>query len=98
MNYKIVNGILYKCDQFGNILRKICDNVHFATLNDTSSIFLITSKNGNVETRDQNGNLIRVISKSENIEARFVGSDILVRKSDGRNCILDKFGNIRRYI
>ncbi len=98
MYYKIVNSVLYNCDKFGNILRKICDNVSFATFSDESSIFLITSKNGKVETRDKSGNLIRTISKSENIEARFVGSDILVRKSDGRNCILDKFGNIRRYI
>ena len=40
MYYKIVNKILYKCDQWGNPNLHIADNVSFATYDDKTSTFL----------------------------------------------------------
>jgi hypothetical protein len=42
------------------------------------------------------GNPIRTLSQGV-LEARFSGTDILVRKRDGKNLIIDKMGNIKRY-
>lgn len=96
MNFKIVNKSLYLCDNFGNIGRLISDSVNFATYDETNNIFLITNVSGRLETKDINGNNIRVIAQ-EVLEARFQGSDILIRKRDGRNVLVDKIGNIKRY-
>ena len=97
MNFKIVNQSLYLCDNYGNPGRRISEQVNFATLDDTQKIFLITKVDGKLETKDINGNPIRIIS-SEVLEARFSGTDILIRKRDGRNVLVDKVGNIKRYI
>jgi hypothetical protein len=98
MIYKIVNKNLYTCDMYGNILRRISENVSFSTFDDKTSTFLVTKTDGKLELKDTNGNIIRTIS-SDVLEARFQSSDdIIVRKKDGRNCIIDKYGNIRRYI
>ncbi len=97
MNYKIVNKVLYVCDRYGNPGRRISENVSFSTFDDKTSMFLITKIDGKVELRDINGNITRVIS-SDVQEARFQQDEIILRKKDGKNCITDKFGNIKRYI
>lgn len=97
MNYKIFNQSLYLCDAIGNIGRRISDNVNFATYDETTKVFLITKSDGKLETKDINGNNIRVLHDGV-LEARFSGNDIIVRKRDGRNLIIDRVGNIKRYI
>lgn len=97
MNYKIVNKSLYICDKYGNVGRKISENVAFGTFDEKTSTFLITKSDGRVELKDINGNINRVVS-NDAIEARFQDNEIIIRKNDGRTCISDKFGNIRRYI
>jgi len=97
MIYKIVNQSLFLCDGIGNPGRRISENVNFATYDDTTKVFLITKSDGKLETKDINGNSIRVIHDGV-LEARFSGNDIIVRKRDGRNLIIDRVGNIKRYI
>jgi len=97
MNYKIVNKTLYLCDNYGNLGRRISENVAFGTFDDKTSTFLVTKTDGKVELKDVNGNIIRNIS-SDGYEARFQSNDIIIRKKDGRTCIVDRYGNIRRYI
>jgi hypothetical protein len=97
MLFKILNQSLYLCDIAGNLGRRISENVAFGTYDETHKIFLITSLDGKLETKDVAGNPIRVLSQGV-LEARFLGNDILVRKRDGKNVLIDKSGNIRRYI
>jgi hypothetical protein len=97
MNYKIVNKTLYLCDNYGNLGRRISENVSFGTFDDKTSTFLITKTDGKVELKDVNGNILRTIS-SDGYEARFQSNDIVLRKKDGKTCIIDRYGNIRRYI
>jgi hypothetical protein len=97
MEYKILNRTLFLCDKWGNTTRRISENVVFGTFDDKTSTFLVTKTDGKVEIKDINGNLKRTIS-SDGIEARFYGDDLIIRKKDGRTCIVDKVGNIRRYI
>jgi hypothetical protein len=80
----------------GNLGRRISENVAFGTYDESQKIFLITSIDGKLETKDIGGNPIRVLSQGV-LEARFAGTDILVRKKDGRNVLIDKAGNIKRY-
>jgi hypothetical protein len=80
----------------GNLGRRISENVAFGTYDESQKIFLITSTDGKLETKDIGGNPIRVLSQGV-LEARFSGTDILVRKKDGRNVLIDKAGNIKRY-
>lgn len=96
MMFKIVNQSLYLCDSIGNLGRRISENVAFGTYDETQKIFLITKVNGSLETKDIMGNNIRVLSQGV-LEARFSGTDILVRKRDGKNVLIDKMGNIKRY-
>jgi hypothetical protein len=80
----------------GNLGRRISENVAFGTYDESQKIFLITSIDGKLETKDIGGNPIRVLSQGV-LEARFSGTDILVRKKDGKNVLIDKAGNIKRY-
>ena len=96
MIFKILNQSLYLCDIAGNLGRRISENVAFGTYDDSQKIFLITSIDGKLETKDISGNNIRVLSQGV-LEARFLGNDILVRKKDGKNVLIDKMGNIKRY-
>jgi hypothetical protein len=80
----------------GNLGRRISENVAFGTYDESQKIFLITSIDGKLETKDIGGNPIRVLSQGV-LEARFSGTDILVRKKDGKNILIDKMGNIKRY-
>jgi hypothetical protein len=80
----------------GNLGRRISENVAFGTYDESQKIFLITSIDGKLETKDIGGNPIRVLSQGV-LEARFSGTDILVRKKDGKNVLIDKVGNIKRY-
>jgi hypothetical protein len=80
----------------GNLGRRIAENVTFGTYDDSQKIFLITNIDGKLETKDIMGNNIRVLSQGV-LEARFSGTDILVRKRDGKNVLIDKMGNIKRY-
>ena len=57
MEYKIVNRTLYTCDKWGNLGRRISENVTFGTFDEKTSTFLITKIDGKVETRDINGNV-----------------------------------------
>ena len=98
MYYKILNKILYKTDQWGNTTRIITDNVSFGTYDDKTSTFLITKLDGKVELRDSNGNILRLIS-NVGVEARFESNnDIILRMKDGRTCIVDRNGNMRRFL
>lgn len=97
MDYKILNQTLYVCDRMGNLGRRISESVVYGTFDDSTSTFLVTKIDGKVELRDTNGNLKRIIS-NDSIEARFSGGDIILRKKDGRTCITDQVGNIKRYI
>lgn len=98
MNYKIEKEILSICDQWGNKLRTISDKVAYATYDDKQNIFLVTLTNGQVRTKDTNGNGIRIICENA-IEARFSdGTNIQVRRKDGKNEIRDKFGNQLRWL
>jgi len=96
MMFKIVNQSLYLCDAVGNLGRRIAENVAFGTYDDSQKIFLITNIDGKLETKDIMGNNIRVLSQGV-LEARFSGTDILVRKRDGKNVLIDKMGNVKRY-
>lgn len=96
MMFKILNKSLYLCDIMGNLGRRISENVAFATYDDLQKIFLITNIDGKLETKDILGNNIRVLSQGV-LEARFSGTDILARKRDGKNVLMDKMGNIKRY-
>ena len=97
MNYKIVNQSLYTCDTYGNTGRRIAENVAFGTYNDNLKIFLVTLLNGKVETRDSNGNHIRTLAENA-IEARFSGTEIIVRRKDGKTEVKDLVGNLKRYL
>jgi hypothetical protein len=97
MEYKIINKTLYICDKWGNLGRRISENVVFGTFDDETSTFLITKSDGKVELKDLNGTVKRVISK-DGFEARFQGNNIILRKKDGRTCIVDRNGNIQRYL
>lgn len=94
--FKILNQSLYICDNMGNLGRRISENVAFGTYDESQKIFLITGIDGKLETKDIAGNNIRVLSQGV-LEARFSGTDILVRKKDGKNVLIDKVGNIKRY-
>ena len=96
MMFKILNQSLYLCDSMGNLGRIISENVAFGTYDESQNIFLITGIDGKLETKDIGGNNIRVLSQGV-LEARFSGTDILVRKKDGKNVLIDKIGNIKRY-
>jgi hypothetical protein len=87
---------LYLCDNIGNLGRRISEHVAFGTFDESQNIFLITNIDGKLETKDIMGNPIRVLSQGV-LEARFSGTDILVRKRDGKNVLIDKMGNIKRY-
>jgi hypothetical protein len=97
MEYKIINKTLYICDKWGNLGRRISENVVFGTFDDNTSTFLVTKTDGKVELKDINGTVRRVIS-NDGFEARFQGDDIILRKKDGRTCIVDRSGNIQRYV
>lgn len=93
---KIENSVLFTCDRYGNKLRQIAKDVAFATYCETQKLFLVTSLNGNVDIRDEYGNHRRQVCKNA-IEARFDGTDILVRTKDGKNERRDKYGNLIRF-
>lgn len=96
MYYKILNRVLYITDKWGNPNRVIAENVSFGTFDDKTSTFLVTKVDGRVELRDSNGNIFRLIS-TVGLEARFDSNDIILRMKDGRTCIVDRNGNIRRF-
>jgi hypothetical protein len=97
VNYKIINKILYISDIYGNILRKIIEGVSFATYDDAQALFLVTRMDGKVETREINGNFRRLLGNSA-YEARFSGTDVIIRKRDGVIELRDRNGNIIRYL
>ena len=97
MYYKIVNKILYKCDQWGNPNLHIADNVSFATYDDKTSTFLVTKCDGKVELRNDSGNLFRIIS-NVGVEGRFESTDIILRMKDGKTGVFDRNGNLKRYL
>lgn len=96
MYYKILNKILYRTDQWGNTNRIITENVSFGTFDDKTGTFLVTKLDGKVELRDSNGNILRIIS-TVGVEARFESNDIILRMKDGRTCIVDRNGNLKRF-
>lgn len=92
---KIENSVLFTCDKYGNKQRQIARDVAFATYCETQNLFLVTSLNGDVDTRDDYGNQRRKVGKNA-IEARFDGTEILIRTKDGKNERRDQYGNIIR--
>lgn len=92
---KIENSVLYTCDKYGNKGRQIARDTAFAVYCETQKIFLVTSLNGSVDTRDEYGNHIRTVGKNA-VEARFDGKDILIRTKDGKNERRDQYGNLIR--
>ena len=97
MYFKIVNKTLYKCDKVGNPNQFVASDVSFGTYDEKTNSFLVTKFDGKLELRDYNGNMLRLISTSA-IEARFDNSDIIVRTKDGKTCVMDRNGNLRRYL
>lgn len=97
MEYKIINRNLYISDKWGNLGRKISENVAFGTFDDKTSTFLVTKTDGKVELRDINGTIKRIIS-NDGIEARFQDVNIILRRKDGKTCIVDRSGNIQRWM
>lgn len=97
MNYKIVNKTLFICDSWGNLGRRISDNVSFGTFDEKTSSFLVTKTDGKLEIKDIQGNLQRVVF-TDVYEARFQSQDIIVRKKDGKTCLIDRYGNLKRYL
>ena len=97
MEYKIINQTLFICDKWGNLGRRISENVAFGTFNESTSTFLVTKTDGKVELKDMNGTVRRVVS-NDGLEARFSGDDIIVRRKDGKTCVVDIYGNVQRYI
>jgi len=97
MFLKIEKFTLYTCDKYGNKIRHISTDVAFAVYCESQKLFLVTSLNGNVDTRDEYGNHRRFIAKDA-IEARFDGTEILIRTKDGKNERRDRYGNhLRTY-
>ena len=97
MEYKILNRTLFLCDKWGNTTRRISENVAFGTFDDKTSTFLVTKTDGKVELKDLNGSVRRDLS-NDGVEARFQGNDIIIRKKDGKTCIVDIYGNIQRWM
>lgn len=97
MEFKILNRSLFICDKWGNLGRKISENVAFGTFDEETSLFLVTKTDGVVELKDMNGNVKRLIAK-DGYEARFHDKDIILRKTNGKTCIVDRYGNIQRYM
>jgi hypothetical protein len=92
---KIENSVLYTCDKYGNKGRQIARDITFAVYCETQKLFLVTSLNGSVDTRDEYGNHRRQVGKNA-VEARFDGTDILIRTKEGKNERRDKYGNLIR--
>jgi hypothetical protein len=97
MEYKIINRTLYICDKWGNLGRRISENVAFGTFDEKTSTFLVTKTDGKVELRDLNSTVKRIIS-NDGLEARFHDNDIILRKKNGKTCIVDRSGNVQRYL
>lgn len=97
MDFKIVNSNLFICDRWGNTSRRISENCAFGTYDEVTKTFLVTKNDGKLELKDINGNLQRVVSLGV-LEARFSGKEIIVRKKDGKTCVIDRVGNILRFI
>lgn len=94
----IKNDTLFTCDKYGNTGIQIAREVSNAYWSDDQSLFLITKINGEVLTTDRYGNTIRTICK-EAKDARFdSGTNISVRMFDGKNRVLDKYGNLVRQL
>jgi hypothetical protein len=94
MEFKIKSDTLYTCDKYGNVIRRICDNVNYASFSEKENIFLVTYTNGLVETRDIYGNRIRRICEGA-VEAKFEDTNIVVRTRSG-NQLRDRYGNVIR--
>jgi hypothetical protein len=95
--FKIINNTLYFCDNWGNLHRKIADNVSLASYDDKSKTFLVTKKDGKLELINDNSTVLRTLHLSVT-EGRYQGDQIVARLKDGRNCIIDKNGNIQRWL
>lgn len=99
MIIKIINASLYISDSVGNLGRRISDSVSFGSYSDSLNIFVVVDLKGDVMTYDTSGNQIRPIRTDKDvIEARFIGSEILLRTSKGDNMLYDTSGNIRRIL
>lgn len=98
MYYKIVNKTLFRCDQFGNPVRAISENVSFGTFDEKTQTFLVTKLNGVVELKDYNGTIIRTILSNNGVEARFDPTGIVIRTTDGRTRLVDRNGTIKRFL
>jgi hypothetical protein len=94
MEFKIKSETLSTCDKYGNVIRRICDNVNYASFSDKENIFVVTYNNGVVETRDVYGNRIRKICDGA-IDAKFQDTNIIVRTKNG-NQLRDRHGNVIR--
>lgn len=95
MEFKIDGVTLYTCDRYGNKLRKIADNVQFASFNESLNIFVVVDLDGVVQTRDEYGNPIRKICENA-LEARFTDNkNIFVRTRSG-NEQRDEYGFLIR--
>lgn len=97
MLFKILNGTLYICDKWGNPGKRIAENVNFATFDQDSNQFLVTANDGKLHLKDVMGNPVRTLA-NDIYEARFSGIEIIARRKDGKNVILDKMGNVKRFI
>lgn len=59
---------------------------------------ILQIKNGKVEIRKENGNLIRTIGNGDAIDARYYGSDILITTNKGKSELRKNNGSLIRII
>ena len=59
---------------------------------------ILTLKNGQVELKDERGNLIRKIGRGNAVNAVWSGEKIHITKKDGKNELREKNGNLIRMI
>jgi hypothetical protein len=95
MNFKIQNTTLMTCDTNGFSLRRIAENVFNAYFNEKTKEFVITLDTGRVELRDTNGFQTRVICEGAS-DARYQGSEIVVRLKNGVNQLRNRDGFVIR--
>jgi hypothetical protein len=69
-----------------------------ADMNNGGSLILVTTEKGKVELRKESGTLIRTISNSHAIRAKFSGSEILVKTEKGKTELRKESGTLIKTI
>jgi hypothetical protein len=69
-----------------------------ADINNDGSLILITTDKGKVELRKESGSMVRTISSSNAVSAKFSGSEILVTTNKGKIEVRKESGSLIRTI